>query len=60
VPSDEELRQLRVFDGLVTVVHFGERHGGYLTVVGALAEHEALSAAHSRGWYSDRPLHISM
>jgi hypothetical protein len=60
VPSAEELQQLHVFDGLETVVRFGERHGGYLTVVGALGEHPAVLSAHARGWYSDRELHVSM
>jgi hypothetical protein len=60
VPSAEELHQLHVFDGLETVVRFGERHGAYLTVVGALGEYDALIAAHARGRYANRPLHVSM
>jgi hypothetical protein len=56
-----ELESIRAaFHGRSLTLRFGERAGGYLTVVGEVAAHEALSAAHSRGWYSDRPLHISM
>jgi hypothetical protein len=47
-------------DGREVTVRFGERQGGYLTVVGELGGHPALTAAHARGWYADRPLHVSM
>ncbi len=61
VVTTEEVYHLRLaFDGLETVVRFGERHGGYLTVVGALGEHHAVLSAHARGRYSDRDLHVSM
>ena len=59
--TDEEVHALRLaFDGLTTVVRFGERWGGYVTVVGALGEHPAVRSAHARGWYADRDLHVSM
>ena len=59
--TDDELADiLAELDGREVTVRFGERHGGYLTVVGALGEHPAVRSAHARGWYSDRPLHVSM
>jgi hypothetical protein len=57
--ADELADILSDFDGRELVVRFGERHGGYLTVVGALGEHPAVRSAHARGWYADRPLHVS-
>jgi hypothetical protein len=48
------------FHGRALTLQFWERHGGYLVVAGAPWSHPAVSAAHARGWYSDRPLHISM
>jgi hypothetical protein len=61
VVTPEEAAALHAaFHGLETVVRFGERWGGYLTVVGALGEHPAVIAAHARGRYSDRDLHVSM
>ncbi len=60
VTADEVAAIHSAFHGLEMVVRFGERWGGYLTVVGALAEHPAVSAAHARGWYSDRDVHVSM
>jgi hypothetical protein len=47
-------------DGREVTVRFGERWGSILTVVGELGDHPAVRAAHARGWYSDRPLHVSM
>jgi hypothetical protein len=57
----EELAAITAdFDGRQLTVRFGERHGGYLTVVGELGDHPAVRAAHARGQYSDRELHVSM
>ena len=60
VTADEVHRIRAAFDGLETVVRFSERWGGYLVVAGALGEHDDVRAAHARGWYSDRDLHVSM
>jgi hypothetical protein len=59
--ADEEVAQVLVdLDGREVTVRFGERHGSILTIAGELGDHPALIAAHARGWYSDRPLHVSM
>ena len=60
VTADEVAAIHAAFHGLETVVRFSERWGGYLVVSGALGEHPAVIAAHARGWYSDRDLHVSM
>jgi hypothetical protein len=59
--TEEEVLAIRAsFDGREMTLRFGERHGGYLPVVGELGCQAALCAAHARCWYADRPLHVSM
>jgi hypothetical protein len=50
----------RDFHDRVVTLRFWERHGSILVLAGALWSHAAVSAAHARGWYADRPLHVSM
>jgi hypothetical protein len=50
----------RDFHDRVVTLRFWERHGSVLVFAGAPWSHPAVSAAHARGWYSDRPLHLSL
>jgi hypothetical protein len=50
----------RDFHDRAVTLRFWERHCSILVLAGELWSHPAVSAAHARGWYSDRPLHISM
>jgi hypothetical protein len=50
----------RDFHGRSLTLRFWERHGGYLVVAGGPWSHPAVSAVHARGWYADRPLHLSL
>jgi hypothetical protein len=61
VPTAEELRRIRAdFDGRVLTLQFWHRQNSTLLVAGVLWCHEAVSAAPARGWYRDRPLHLSL
>ena len=49
------------WDGVVTRVVFtaGPTRGGTLYVGGELADDPNIQEAHARGWYGNRPLHVS-
>jgi hypothetical protein len=61
VPSAAELVRIRAdFDGRLLTLQFWHRQGSTLLVAGVLWCHNTVRAAHARGWYRDRPLHLSL
>ena len=59
--ADALARLKERYDGKRTTIRFGggPTSGGTLLVAGDLSEDQDVRAAHARGWYADRPLHVS-